>query len=487
MIRLNITNPGPDGFVDYRRNFMVFGDIEADERVPADAVLTVMLFGEEERPLRVVRAMEKNNRKLFLKHPNLTGYREELDPGKEKLLEFGFPELIVRDLAHPEESLRDATLKAWYSDTCFKALVISATDAAHGLVADDGVGYTDENGAPYTALPMGEYRVLVTLETRGGKLLAETEKAIRIARQKNQLICRFNPVAHKLRMKAWAESMGIAVINDCLPGYLDPYLGTWYYHMGLLPMYRANDLASYADTKTHFFVYLIEEDSTSYETELSYLQSVGAVRDPERFQAYAYDIGEAVIGAGKPWERQAKILPFAPDEYLRICRVDTVNEKALENVFNLNEEAVEEMQTEPDSVTVSAGSDIAIMSVVRPFGFSPEDFVRTTENIYEIRNRIETLRYTFDDGVRSWTEERKLLMERIDGKSIGKSVFEAYNLFRIGSECAGKTVHVTMRGYDSRGQETPARGQLTLPVIGKHDSRVRFRNFARKKMKGSAE
>ncbi len=485
---------------------MVNGEIESDSPLPGKACLEVVLSDLSGNRLRYARTTEKNCRRLFLAHPDLTGYKEELDPGKEKLLAFGFPELLVEDPANPSASLTNATIKAWYSDTSFKAVIVSATDPAHGLPVDDGIGFRDENGEPYEALPMGDYRVRVTLSATDGAneqtvpsankkdilardekhILAEDEKIIHIARQENQLICRFNPTEHKARMKKWAAEQGIAVINDCLPGYLDPYLGTWYYHMGLLPMYRANDLASYLDTKTHLFVYLMEEDSTSYETELSFLQSRNEVGNPERFQAYAYDIGEAVIRKGKPDEREGKVVPFGKDECLRVCRIDTVNELAKENVFNLNEEAVVSMRpgfsTDErrasdkaqagslseagfgGSVIVNPGDRIGVMCVVRPFQLDPKDFVLKPENVYAIRNRIETLRYTFDDGTKTWTEDRKLLMERIDGKSIGKSVFEAYNLFDISTACSEKTIKVTIQGLDTYGNETPARGEFRISV-----------------------
>ena len=118
------------------------------------------------------------------------GYPDEMDPGREKLVKFGFPELMVKDIDRPYDSLRDATLKCWYSDDCFKALIVSGTDKAHGMPFDDGIGYTDAHGEPYDALECGEYTIRVTLSSRG-RTLAQKEWGIRIGERAEQMIFRF--------------------------------------------------------------------------------------------------------------------------------------------------------------------------------------------------------------------------------------------------------------------------------------------------------
>ena len=92
--------------------------------------------------------------------------------------QFGFPELMVKDMADPEASMRDATVKCWYSDDRFKAIIVSATDEAHGLICNDGVGFTDENGLPYDVLERGKYRLVAELATKDGVLMANAEKAL---------------------------------------------------------------------------------------------------------------------------------------------------------------------------------------------------------------------------------------------------------------------------------------------------------------------
>lgn len=462
---LQITDPaGAAPIVDYRRHFTVEGQILGNSSVPQDAVLTIRLLDDAGHAVRTVRQKKKNNCELFLNHPCFTRYPDTIDSDLSGLKRFGFPPLMVRDATHPEQSLHDATIKCFYNDEKFKAMIVAATDVAHGLALPDGMGYTDENGSPYDALPKGEYTIEITLCDCAGQMLGAVNKPITIGEQTDLAICRFNPPEHRRNMEKWCREQGISMGNDVLPGYLEPYAGQWLYHMGLLPLYRAGDVAQYLLPRVHMFLYDITEDSTSYATELSFLQSQGRVADEERFAAYYYDIGEAMIGKGRPYEQQGVVKQFAKGSCLAICRVDVVNEKAEENVFRFDEEAVQYSLTDQNDFRVPPGCVIAIAGVVRPWQMAPEDFILKPDNTYEIKNKIETLHYTFDDGEQTTSFEKRLMLERIRKTSIGRSVFEFYNLFRIGKEYTGKSVFITIEGIDSHGSATPAKGALTLFV-----------------------
>ena len=439
--------------------------IEGESPLPCDARLTVRLQNDRGQTLRQVTCDRKHGLPLYTEHPQFTRYADGLDPNLQGLKDFGFPELAVQDEKDPYASLRNATLKCCYSDDRFKAVIVTATDTSHGLIFDDGIGFLDENGKPYTALPRGEYTVTVTLSAANVDPIATVSKPITVGDLPNQALCRFNPASHKARMVEWCRQIGCSISTDILPGYLDSYLGKWYYHMGLLPMYRACDIALYANARIHAFLYLIDPTSTSYETELAYLQERGVIEKPSRLIFYHYDIGEAVLQKDPPREQTARILPFEKDEFLSVCRMDVVNERARENLFDLNGNTVKEFQTDLSRLTVRAGETVALMGVVRPWQLDPEDFLKRPDNTYEIANRVDSIHYTFTDGETEERHTRSLMLERIDGDSIGRSVYEFYNLFRINEKWAGKTVTVTVQAADRNQKHPLAKKTLKIDVV----------------------
>ena len=465
---MKVTCPGEEpGFVEYKRAFTVQGKIECiseteKEAVPEDALLTINLVNETGEVVRHIYC-DRKNKKVVAYYPGLTAYEEELDPGRVKMQDFGYPPLIVDDPENPEASVHNATIKAWYNDSEFKGIFISATDVEHGAIFDDGMHFTDENGNPYSTLPMGNYTVEVKL-TKGEELLGSCTKQIKIERRKDQLICRFNPWSHKLKMIDWCAKKGFAIINDLLPGYLEPYLWKWFYHMGLLKMYRANDICLFETATVRMFVYLIDETSTSYETELAYVQQKNEIDKPGRLVCYHYDIGEAVIGKGRSYEREANTPEFAADEYMALCRIDVLNDKAVPNVYFIDERAVDDVIFDLNNAKLKAGSKVALMGVIKPWQMDPNDFVLQDNNIYDIKNAPEIIRYTFCVDGDEVVAERPLNMERIDEYSIGKSVFEFYNDFKVPTSWAGKKISVKIECIDKKGNITPAKCEREFEV-----------------------
>ena len=464
-IDLIITIPSKEKpFIEYGRHFNVQGRIIHNNSIPDDAILTVKLLDSNGKLLRQVSQNKKNNNNLYLDHPDLTLYPEEMDPGYEKLLDFGFPELLVKDLDKPSDSFNDATIKCWYSDDEFKAMIVSGTSRKQGRIFDDGISFVDEKGNAYEILEKGEYTIEVELSDNTGNLLAYISKPITIGKRESQSIVRFNPLAHRAKMIEWSRKMHFEIVDDTFPGYLEPYLGTWMYHMGLLPLYRANDIELYRDIPVHMFVYLTDPSSTSYETELAYLQSQNIIGNPDYFHAYHYDIGEAILGKDKKYERQGQILEFKDNEYLSLYRIDVVNDKAKENSFNLNEETIEDIIYDLDNISIQAGSTIAITGVVKPWQIDPKYFHLRKDNTYEINNSVNKLIYRIDDGKTTKEECRALLMERIDRKSLGYSVYEFYNLFKIDSSLKGKDLKLTVVACDLDGEKAEAIKQVKIHV-----------------------
>ena len=478
-IRLEITDPSEeDSIVEYRRHISVQGRIlyetgsgeETGEgepgegtvesgpgegtgeggpgedgswtpegRIPLGAGFTFLLKNEKGDVLREVGTDTKNNRNIYAYHPLLTTYPEEMDPGRRDFVAYGFPPLVVKSIASPMESLRDASIKAWFSDQEFKAMFVAATDMEHGLIFDDGMGFLGADGQPLDLLPEGNYVIEVLLRDEEGTELAIATRKIRIGSYPDVAIVRFNPPSHKARMLEWFKTKNIHVLNDLIPGYLDSYLGPWLYHKGLLPMYLAGDISQYANSVVHMFLYLLDPTSTSYSTELAFLEEQGVVENVERMHFYYYDIGEASLSkvvhgnagtadaagdvadagmvgdSGNVGTRTAEILEFAPFDYLALTRIDLVDGQCKENVYDTTEshtvKSLVDLEKEP--LEIPTGQRFAITGVVRPWQICQEDIHRLKDNTYEWWDGFSRVHYIFDDGEKTWEEDRKPGMERL--------------------------------------------------------------------------
>ena len=460
-IRLEITDPSEeDSIVEYRRHISVQGRIlyetgsgeETGEggpgedgswtpegRIPLGAGFTFLLKNEKGDVLREVGTDTKNNRNIYAYHPLLTTYPEEMDPGRRDFVAYGFPPLVVKSIASPMESLRDASIKAWFSDQEFKAMFVAATDMEHGLIFDDGMGFLGADGQPLDLLPEGNYVIEVLLRDEEGTELAIATRKIRIGSYPDVAIVRFNPPSHKARMLEWFKTKNIHVLNDLIPGYLDSYLGPWLYHKGLLPMYLAGDISQYANSVVHMFLYLLDPTSTSYSTELAFLEEQGVVENVERMHFYYYDIGEASLSKvvrgnvgtadaagnvadagmvgdpGNVGTRTAEILEFAPFDYLALTRIDLVDGQCKENVYDTTEshtvKSLVDLEKEP--LEIPTGQRFAITGVIRPWQICQEDIHRLKDNTYEWWDGFSRVHYIFDDGEKTWEEDRKPGMERL--------------------------------------------------------------------------
>ena len=448
-----ITLPSNDiGFVEYKRSFCVEGKFNI--AVPNDAKLRINILDSLGRIVRFIET-DCKNKPIVLDYPGLITYADELDPDRKLMQKFGYPILCVNDINMPELSIHNATIKLWYNDFCFKGIIISTSNIENGAIFDDGLNFVDENGKSYSCLDMGDYKIEVVL-SKDNEVLAKAYKEFVIGKRDKQLICRFNPISHKERMIKWCVDNNIAIIKDLLPGYLESYLGTWYYHMGILKAYRANDICLFDDTYVVMFDYLIDPTSTSYETELAYLQTQNKI-NKDRFESWHYDIGEASVKGvvGTP-------IRFNDDEYMSICRIDVVNNLAKENIYYLDDRAIN--KTLLKDYIVYVNESIQIMGVVKPWQMDSKDFILKDDNTYTINNYPDIIHYEFICDGHVYTEDRKLLMDRIDKESIGTSVYEFYNLFTIRNEWKGKLIKVNITCIDKKGNITLAKDSIEIKV-----------------------
>ena len=457
---LRLTVPEGDvGFVEYRRSFAVRGRLSGPP-LPEKVRLSVTLSDENGTLLRHAETTALNA-PFDPGHDGFLCVSEKEDPGHRALQAFGFPELLCgRKTPTDPDGERDAAAKCFLTETGFKAILVSATDEQHGAVRDDGMGMTGEDGRPFDVLPEGAYRLEVSLFAEDGeepRLLARDGKAVLIGHRACQLICRFHPDEHRKRMEKWSREQGFSVISDPLPGYLDPYTGPWERHMGLLRMYRANDLALFADPRTAVvcFVYLLDRTSTSYETELAYLQSVRALEKPGRFVCYRYDIGEAELET-RAGRKTGVILPFDGPSSVALCRADVLAEDACsyENTFRLDRarSRIEETVTDLKEAVLPAGRTVGVMGVIRPWQMDPEDFRENPDLTYTVGNCPAQAEYRIELGGETHVFRKPVGLERIPE---GGSVYEFYHLFSIPDSLRGSEGTLSVRVIDRKGDPAP--------------------------------
>lgn len=410
------------------KSFRVEGTFDGE--IQDSYQLKIELLDDKNNVVRHVYSNTKNNHNIYF-HPELTKYVDE-DLDNKKLKEFGFPELIVKDINKPLDSFKDATIKCFFNDSIFKAVI---TNETHGYYLDDGVNFTDENNNEYKSLQEGNYKIVAKL-LDGNDVISKDEVDIKIGKLNNSLICRFNPKSHKEKVIKWADENKFSTLRDPAVGYLDSYLGEWKYHMGLLKMYRANDVVLYVNSNVHMFIYCIDETSTSYITELAYLQKHNLVND--KVNAYYYDLGEAQL-----LNRKANIYKFN-DECINVCRVDVVNKLAKDNYFNLNEESLINTYNIRGTRTLNIDEDInriGIYGVLKPIQFDGDNFILNKDNTYDCRQYYDKIIYTINGK----EYERKVGLSRYDNKDIGNSVFEFYNVFDIDD----KVLDIEIKVYDN--------------------------------------
>ena len=126
------------------------------------------------------------------------------------------------------------------------------------------------------------------------------------------------------------------------------------------------------------------------------------------------------------------------------------NEKTKENVFDLSEKDIRDVFYDTEHFIVRAGDTAAFCGVVRPLQLRSEDVVLKKDNTYTLSHEVKYIRYLIDDGETLRERKKELLMERIDGSSIGTSVYEFYHIFEFKEEDRGKRFKFSLEIWSDR-------------------------------------
>lgn len=467
-VRITIRAPSdPENVIAPRRHFKVSGELNGT--IPDDAIMRVRILDKESNEVRYAETGKKGTGQVC---PNAyTGaFTVFSDENTFEEIAYTAPEFVVRDVNSPELSFHDATIKCIYTNECFYALIVSATDIAHGLAEDDQFRFTDQNGQPYDALTEGAYSVHVSLTSSDGILLGTAAKAFEIGKTEGTVIHEItssNAIAKggMNLLTDWAAKEHFTVLTDMLPGFFGEH-----YQMSAMPMSVGAETAEYLPGRIEVLLYNNTETSTSYCLEIAkYLMLEETTEKPEIVNYYTFDLGEPSVGGVS-----AKIIGL-DDEKIHICRVDQVDADAQSGIFVTTEEQIitSDICAE-DGWSVKKDGKFAVAGVVQPFQLDQDELEKHPDiygySIY--KNGPKQLMYTFvseNDPNEIITLTGNVGVERRnDVKQAAESVsiYEYYNVFDAAQLREDTAYDVSVRLVDREGREIEGWTQaFTLIVI----------------------
>ena len=471
--RIEITTPSDaNGPVTPGHGFFINGTIRGDAPLPADAVLRISVLDEQGREQRFAECSQKDRDIIDRFNDAFFYYADDVDPQRKNLSAKEFPCLIVEDEDDPDASLRNANIKCWFSDTAFQSFIPYATDVAHGLLFDDGIGYTDAKGNPYDGLPLGNYTAVASLKDGQGRTIASAQKRFAIAPAKKSLLCRFRPKEHFQTMMKFAADNKISMNLDYLPGYYKDPNGNS--RGGLRAMFIGADVALYKDSHVTLVEYIAGASTSSLLIELPYLEKYYNIDDPKRLSVYHYDIGEPSLrAAGKTLK--GKLVRAENGDKLRLCRADlTVDPREGYLDFN-NAEILDTDIDFSDGVRLSGPGNcqLAIAGLVFPHQLKDEEILfDPAENKTGLLNRVENIVYTVRSASKTVRYQKPVtLIRKFDDGAVYDSVMEFYHVFTQDEIDPGENYEISLYGIDKNGKRV--KGTEETFVINRASSRSR--------------
>lgn len=479
-LELSISEPsGVPETIAPGHNIYVMGHISGD----ADAIteLQVSLKDSKDIIVRKVSTAVKSNKSLNVNYDKLSfGYNDSPDY-RSAFINSGMPDLIVSDLDNPAATMEKASIKCYFDDSSFSALLAGGINPELERigVTSSGLDLKDEDGKNFACLEEGaSYTISVTALDKEQREIATADKIITIGYTADKLLSRFSPNNHMTAAQAFADSIGAAVYLDLFPGYWDSngYFGE------IKSQWQLADAAEYVFGKTHCVLYNITKSSSSYSVELGTLQKLGVIDDKDLFASYYYNIGEPELGS-----TQGEIIQMAHNDKLALTRVDMEKTENKENEFipyAYDPSAIKSDTDLSDGVTAKVGDTLSFYGVAAPIQLNDSEIEKSAvDNSYTLNNKINTLSYHITgDGVDQTLNNKEVKLVRYftesdyeNGWGSASEVEFKHNL-TIDASMAGKTLNISITGYDVNGQ--PIEGteesvtltveQTTLPVDESH-------------------
>lgn len=452
--RITITAPSdPNGPVNPGGSFLITGTIDGNISLPEGASLRVSVLNAQGEEVRFAEAKSKDWNVLDRFCDAFFYYADDVDPKRLSINARDLPCLVVDDADAPEKSLRNANIKCWFSDNEFNAFIPYATDKAHGLLFDDGIGYTDAQGNFYDGLPNGEYTAEVILKDSEGNELASARKSFLIAPAENTILCRFQPDEQFQRMKKLAAENNWSMKLDYLPGYYKDPNGNG--KGGLRAMFIGSDVTGYSTSHVHMIEYLAGPNTSAILMELPYIEKYFSVEDPERFTVYIYDIGELSIEVNGH-TIEGKIISVDNSDKLHLCRADLT--AGTEGFIDFTAGSILSTDTDfSDGVTLRSSGDyrLAIAGLVTPHQLEEDEIIfDPANNDTRLLNRVENIIYIVWDGSSTKHYTKPVILNRkFKNGAIHDSIMEFYHVFSRGEINPDGEYFVTLYGIDKNGKK----------------------------------
>lgn len=380
-------------------------------------------------PIRTVK-VKKNSGIQYVDYPLLSYYGKD----RKELLNSMMPDIEI-----PKRNMglfTEPSLKAVLSDKSFTAVF-------HG-----GIYSNDLDISKLEGITKGEYRLEVLLKDKVGKVKANQSKAIQINHAEKRILARFSPSEHFDNVKEFANNESSEIFLDPFPGYWSPsnYLAEFNgknLFAEILPKWRLADLLEYQSGLSQFIVYNVSENSATNNVEIGTLEEQQVINNDQRIKYYYYNLGDIVVNG-----KRSKIVPFGKEDKLQLTRVDLDGKDKIEI-----DEVAKKTETDidlTDGVLVKANHNVFFNGVVTPIQNKRDELKKYPDNHYEIKNRINSLEYTF------YNENGKILLKKdfsvglsriINGKE-RSSIYEFRNQLFIPNEWKGKKVLVHIDGFD---------------------------------------
>ena len=442
-IIIDFPSDGQGQLIAPERNFKVIATVEGGT-IPDDAIVRVSFLDSNGKEVRYTQSSRKgigNVDHSWMTDSELA-YRYPDRDTKFEEVAYLAPELVVRDINDPMGTCNDATVKCIYMDNSITALITSATDLKYMNDSKGLFHFTDADGKALTSLPEGQYTLRITISDKDAKVLALTDKPIRIEIPVGIIIFRFgmNEVM-SLAMK-YADENSLKYLTDPLPGIY----GLEFEAADVAPGFQA-EMAEYLTSPTYIVNYDINQTSVSFR-EITFMCQTFGRTDSAR--VLCMDIGEADVAGNK-----GKLVEIPNEAPIHIYRCDVVSGDAADQNYDTSGKQTESTDVViADGFKVEAGKPFAISGAIRPYQLPEDEIIINTDNpmMSQMTNGISEIEYTF-------TTENTLLRrtkpaglarsEKGDFSNI--SVMEFYNVFDANLLEKGKSYEVDIRAIDKKG------------------------------------